>query len=276
MSNKCVAVSKIMTDQPKFWEDLINRWDTYMGKSTINVEKAESSAKRKRGLDGPDGGESHIDSEYDGSYSTASTSTPRAGQSGSDTGKNTSSVPYHFLSAADKAERREAVQSAWDEAFVLCGIKFRAADSPELRKAISLTRACPDFRLACSKTMRTTRLNKLDDEANKFKALRMQAGMQYGFVITSDGWRSCAKKQYHNYILLSVEGPIFLGLEEVTGESGTGEAIQVCAISIVSLLSCSPALLAYCLLDTRNCCVLHRMHSKTNSRGWEMPSPRRF
>lgn len=119
------------------------------------------------------------------------------------------------------------MQTAWDKAFVVCGIRFRAADSPELRSAIKLTRDCPDFHIACSKTMRTTRLDKLNASANKFKDNRLRSGMKFGFLITSDGWRSCAKKQYHNYILVSVEGPIYLGLEEVTGESGTGEAIQV-------------------------------------------------
>lgn len=48
---------------------------------------------------------------------------------------------------------------------------------------------------------------------------------KFGFLITSDGWRSAAKLNYHNYILVSVEGPIFLGLEEVTGEGGTSEDI---------------------------------------------------
>lgn len=54
----------------------------------------------------------------------------------------------------------------------------------------------------------------------------MAAGQRYGFAITSDGWRSVAKRNYHNYILISIEGPIFVSLQEVTGEGGRGEDIE--------------------------------------------------
>lgn len=74
--------------------------------------------------------------------------------------------------------------------------------------------------------MRTTRLDKLNDSANEYKAQRLKSGIRYGFLLTSDGWRSSAKRQYHNYILLSVEGPIFLSLEEVTGRGGTGDDVK--------------------------------------------------
>ena len=70
--------------------------------------------------------------------------------------------------------------------------------------------------------MRTSRLVRLNESANEYKELRLKAGQRYGFAITSDGWRSCQKRNYHNYILLSVEGPIFLNLEDTTGQPGAG------------------------------------------------------
>lgn len=73
--------------------------------------------------------------------------------------------------------------------------------------------------------MSTTGLNEQNAEANKSKADRLKAGKTFGFVITSDGWRSTARRNYHNYILVGIEGPIFLNLVEVTGVSGSGEDI---------------------------------------------------
>lgn len=109
---------------------------------------------------------------------------------------------------------------------MVCGIPFAVANKPEFREAIRKTRDIPDFHIACAKTMRTSRLIKLNEKANEFKTVRLQAGARFGFAITSDGWRRVAKRNYHNYILISVEGPIFLSLVEVTGEGGTGEDIH--------------------------------------------------
>ena len=56
--------------------------------------------------------------------------------------------------------------------------------------------------IACSKTMRTTRLTKLNESADAHKVRRLNAGKRYGFIITSDGWKSVAKSKYHNFILI--------------------------------------------------------------------------
>ena len=137
-------------------------------------------------------------------------------------GGSASHMQFSILSPFEKARLRDECQSAWDLAFAVAGIPFAAADNVAIRNAIRKTRGVPDFNLACSKTMRTTRLVRLNDTANEYKDLRLKAGQRYGFAITSDGWRSCQKRNYHNYILLSVEGPIFLNLEDTTGKPGAG------------------------------------------------------
>ncbi|KAL3928910.1 MAG: hypothetical protein SGPRY_002193, partial [Prymnesium sp.] len=64
-----------------------------------------------------------------------------------------------------------------------------------VRTAIEKTRAIPDFKLACAATMSTTLLDQYSVAADRYKEARL------------------------------LEGPIFLGLEEVTGEGGTSEDI---------------------------------------------------
>ncbi|KAL3929232.1 MAG: hypothetical protein SGPRY_002043, partial [Prymnesium sp.] len=88
------------------------------------------------------------------------------------------------------------------------------------------TRACPDLKIACAKTMSTSRLTARNDEASVSKEARVKSELQFGFLITSDGWRSCEKRNYQNYIFVSVEGPIFLNLVETTAESGAREDVE--------------------------------------------------
>ena len=44
--------------------------------------------------------------------------------------------------------------------------------------------------------------------------------------MTSDGWRNHNRRQYHNFILVAASGPIYLGLKDVSGESGNAQAIH--------------------------------------------------
>lgn len=122
---------------------------------------------------------------------------------------------------------RDVCLTAWDnKAFALCGIKFSTADNKVFREAIAQTRVCPDFTLNHAQIMSTTRLDQLSTTANRFKDSRLKAGLQYGLLITSNGWHSVARRSYHNYILISVEGPIFICLNNVTGERAHAEDIK--------------------------------------------------
>lgn len=222
MTNGCVSVAKLEAENAEFFKELVKRWMEYSSKRTLGFQAAQNQKKRQRAL-GTNGNDFHISdgaSETEGAFSESSKATDMTSSS------SKPDPPWHFMSANEKMKRREVCQQAWDKAFVVCGIKHLAADNPTMRDAIKLTRAIPDFKLMCAKTMRNQRLVQLNDTSNQYKQKRLKAGLKYGFLITSDGWRSCAKRQYHNYILVSVEGPIYLGVTEVTGEGGTGKDIH--------------------------------------------------
>lgn len=200
ISATCVAESILRRDHPAFLDEARSRWEALERKRGIKCDASEREEKKQKMLEG----------EASQAQSTFAAGKER---------------PWHFMAAEEKNARREKCQAQWDLAFAVCGISYQTADHPVFREALQLSRAIPDFKLSCSKTMRTSRLDKLNESANKFKESRMKAGMQFGFLITSDGWRSVAKRNYHNYILLSSEGPIFLELEEATGKSATGESV---------------------------------------------------
>lgn len=223
----CVAVTKLQQDHPAFMASLEEKWQTLANKRSLKLNETEINNKRQKALADAD-----LDDNVDAGRSTISSVSERSGSKPSPSSslvsksKVQNEIPYSFLKPEDKARLRDECQKAWDLVFVVCGVSFRTADHPLFRDAISKTRKLPDFKVACAKTMRTTRLCKLDEEANQYKDLRLRAGAQFGFAIMSDGWRSVAKRNYHNYILLSVEGAIFLNLVEVTGEGGRGEDVQ--------------------------------------------------
>ena len=208
MNVGCGSVKKLATDYQEFHDELVKRWDVLQGKRTLRLESHDSSQKRQRALDAVCSSSARAASDA-GSGSVAAPG-------------SASQMGYAILPTTEKARLRDECQTAWDLAFVVAGIPFFAADNPAFKRAVAKTRSVPDFHLACAKTMRSTRLVRLNDTANEYKELRLKAGMRYGFAITSDGWRSCQKRKYHNYILLSVEGPIFICLEDTTGEPGTG------------------------------------------------------
>ena len=231
IGNFCVSVAKLRKDNPDFFASLKEKWSSLNSKRTFRFKDHAIAQKRMRALD------DDAESVEPADCWQVDTSDRRATCSeGSFSGVGSASlisksklrneVPYSFLKAEEKQRLREECQKVWDMAFVVCGVSFRTADHLLFREAIAKTRNVPDFKLACSKTMRTTRLVALDSEAQQYKEIRLKAGAEFGFAITSDGWRSVAKRNYHNYILLSVEGPIFLSLVEVTGEGGTGEDVE--------------------------------------------------
>ena len=106
------------------------------------------------------------------------------------------------------------------------------ADTEEFKKAIELTRSTPDFKHVCTKTLSTTRLTARHKDANEYKLLRLKAGLKFGFLYTSDGWRGCNKTGHHNHLLVSCEGPLYLTVRDVTGQRGNADVIcdEICII----------------------------------------------
>lgn len=226
ISKFCIDPSKLLKDHEDFVKQLEERWEVLANKRTLKVDDSKKNAKKQKAIMDVEESEEVCQRSMVESTGSGSGRKSVSGLSASGTASSGGVVPYAFLPAGDKQRLREEAQTAWDLAFVVCGITFASADHPQLRAAIEKTRSCPDFKLACAKTMRTTRLIKLDESANEYKDLRLKAGARFGFAITSDGWRSVAKRNYHNYILISVEGPIFIALQEVTGAGGTGTDIR--------------------------------------------------
>ena len=84
-------------------------------------------------------------------------------------------------------------------------------------------KAAPGYKPCHRTTLSTSHLAARNAEANAFKIKRLQHGKQYGFLVTSDGWRNKKRRSYHNFILVAANGPIFLSLKDVTGQAGTAE-----------------------------------------------------
>ena len=87
-------------------------------------------------------------------------------------------------------------------------------------------KAAPGYKPCHRTALSTSHFAARTAEANEFKIKRLQHGKQYGFLVTSDGWRNKKRRSYHNFILVAANGPIFLSLKDVTGQAGTGKAIS--------------------------------------------------
>jgi hypothetical protein len=179
------------------------------------VDETSSAAKRARGVT---------------SFSPSpGQSTPSAGDSPMpDPGNTEPEIPlwYSLLSKDERQKREAAVNKAWDMVFFVHGLSFSLTESKLYRLAIAATKRCPAFKPCCRQTLAGSHLSARDVDANLFKAKRLSVGQLYGFLFCSDGWRNKRKRSYHNYILISTAGPIFLSLSDHTGLSGTAQAIH--------------------------------------------------
>ena len=136
-----------------------------------------------------------------------------------------SPIGWAMLSPEEKRRRRQICQEKWDLAFAVDGLAYHLASSETFRDALESTCQVPDFRLHCRQTMAGPGLQKMSIKADANKQIRLNEGLQTGFVHVTDGWRSKNKKNFHNHILLSMMGPVYVKLVDVTGESGAGENI---------------------------------------------------
>lgn len=241
MGNFCVATSILRRDHGAFFQEIEQRWERVEAKRKASSIETAILSKKARALagDGSDwsAAETDMESTRGGSVimfpaistpsrgSLTSLESPPSISMSSQLSTPNKVVPYSFKSPGEKGAMREQCQKAWDVAFIMCGLPWTTANNPYFRAAIQMTRSCPDFKISCAKTMSSSRLEARNSEANRSKEARLKAGKEFGFLITSDGWRSVAKRNYHNYILVSIEGPIYLDLVETTGHSGSGQNI---------------------------------------------------
>lgn len=144
--------------------------------------------------------------------------TPSNVTTATDNGQMT--LNWSLLDRKEKEKRTTAAHDAWDLFFFVHNVPFRLIDTPEFKTAIASTKRCPTFKPVGCDTLSTTHLVKQSDLADAFNESTLRANAKYGFVITGDGYRSKTKRQYHNFILLTPAGPVFLGIKDITGEGG--------------------------------------------------------
>ena len=82
-----------------------------------------------------------------------------------------------------------------------------------------LTKECPNFKPCSRVTLGGSHLTARNDEANDWKMLALSQLSDYGFTICGDGYKS-GNKKLHNFILLTANGPVYLGMSEGAGGSG--------------------------------------------------------
>lgn len=143
MSKHCVSITILQRDHADFYDELEKRWQKLQEKRGNSTQDLATNKKRKQALAGT--GESFSNVADDSMLKSAAEHTAMT------------PIAWALLSSEKKAEiRDERCQAAWDLAFVCCGIAFNAADHPLFRNAIARTKECPDFKIACAKTMGTT------------------------------------------------------------------------------------------------------------------------
>ena len=123
-----------------------------------------------------------------------------------------------------RAVNETSVREAWDKVFFKC-VSFGLADDPDFRHAVKMTSFCKGFKINCSRVIRTKRLLAQDAKNKQWLEARLSRVAYLGSSIHSDGWKSKRKKKYHNFIILTPDGPAFITMHDVTGNSGTGAAI---------------------------------------------------
>ena len=116
------------------------------------------------------------------------------------------------------------VRESWDNVFFK-KVPFNLADDPDFRHAVTQTSFCPGFKINCAKKISTDRLDARDEQNIEWSNRRLLRVAYLGSSFHSDGWRSKRKRKYHNFILLTPDGPVFLEMRDVTGNSGSAEAI---------------------------------------------------
>ena len=124
-----------------------------------------------------------------------------------------------------KKERKDACHNAWDLFFFVHNVPFSLIETPEFKAAIAATKRCPTYKPVTRDVLSGPHLDKQSRDAIAFNDCTLAANLKYGFVITGDGYRSKTKRQYHNFMLITPDGPVFLGIKDVTGEGGTSKDV---------------------------------------------------
>ena len=127
------------------------------------------------------------------------------------------------------AEKREFLAEAHKMVslyFFVHNVPFHHIDTDEFHNMVQAIKSCPTYLPACRTTLAGPQMLARDAEATQETETTLADSLEFGLVLTGDGYRSKHKKrQYHNHQLLTVSGPVFLGIADTTGEAGTAQDI---------------------------------------------------
>ena len=119
---------------------------------------------------------------------------------------------WHMLSRAEQLRADAAAHKAVDLLWFVHGLSFNLIGSPLFRDAVAKIKLAPCYKPCHRTTLSTSHLAARNVDADEFKIKRLEHGKQYGFLITSDGWRNKKRRSYHNFILVADNGPIILNM----------------------------------------------------------------
>ena len=134
-------------------------------------------------------------------------------------------LKWSMMPAKERKLRLDTGHDAWDMFFFVNNVPFSLISSPEFRAAIEATKKCPTYKPVGRDVLAGSHLEKQSDRATSFNERTLIDNLKYGYVITGDGYSSKTKRQYHNFILLTPDGPVFLGIKDVTGEGSTSKDV---------------------------------------------------
>ena len=113
---------------------------------------------------------------------------------------------WHLLTYAQRQERISQAHKAVDMLWFVHGLSFNLIGSPLFLAAVAKIKAAPGYEPCCRQTLATSHLAARHKDANAYKVRRLEHGQQYGFLVTSDGWRN-KRRSYHNFILVAGNVP---------------------------------------------------------------------
>lgn len=133
------------------------------------------------------------------------------------TDKGQMTLKWSMMPVAERRKRLDTAHDAWDMFFMVNSVQFSLISSPEFTAAIEATKKCPVYKPVGRDVLAGSHLEKQSERATAFTQGLLIDNLKYGYVITGDGYTSKTKRQYHNFIVLTPDGPH--GAVRCTGRS---------------------------------------------------------
>ena len=113
--------------------------------------------------------------------------------------------------------RTQAAHDAVSMLFFVHNLPFSLINSRLWHAVVKAIKECPAYVPVHRTTLATTHLNARDEHAKAYWEGHLQSSADIGLMYCTDGWKSKRRRTYHNHILVTATGPVFLGLRDETG-----------------------------------------------------------